>query len=335
MSELVADQLLRVVGQLGHIFYYIVLPILLLAGIGWLLQRKLGLEMGTLRKLNFYFVIPFMMYHAIVTSPLKASDIGSVLKFAFSLQLCMGVLTYVVARLRRVATGQRNVAVMTTVLHNSGNYGLPLQELASGPAGMALQVFYMLAQNLMGFTGGVLLAAGGKHADWKKNLLHIAKFPPLYALAAGFGTVLIRNHLGDDASRVGQALSPFWDVITRIKGAFVAVALCTLGAQLGTVVRGEHRYPVTMSVVLRLMIGPLLGLGLIYLWGLEGFIAQVMLVATTTPTAVNCMLLCLEFDNHPDYAAKAVFYSTLVSPLTVTLWIFLAKNTALLPGLGG
>ena len=38
------------------------------------------------------------------------------------------------------------------------------------------------------------------------------------------------------------------------------------------------------------------------------------------------MLMCLEFDNHPDYAAKAVFYSTLLSPITVTLTIFFAQG---------
>jgi hypothetical protein len=39
----------------------------------------------------------------------------------------------------------------------------------------------------------------------------------------------------------------------------------------------------------------------------------------------------MEFENHPDYAARAVFYSTLLSPVTVTLVIFLARGE-ILPG---
>ena len=54
--------------QLGEIFYYIVLPILLLAGIGYLIQRRLGLDMPTLTRLNFYYVMPGMTYFAILTS---------------------------------------------------------------------------------------------------------------------------------------------------------------------------------------------------------------------------------------------------------------------------
>ena len=61
------------------------------------------------------------------------------------------------------------------------------------------------------------------------------------------------------------------------------------------------------------------------------FLAQMLLISTATPTAINVMLLCLQFDNHPDYAARTVFYTTLLSPLTVTLVIFLAKSGFLPP----
>jgi hypothetical protein len=124
-------------------------------------------------------------------------------------------------------------------------------------------------------------------------------------------------------------LSPFWEVIVSIKDAFIPLALLTLGAQLGLVVKDRQKYPVTWSVALRLLLSPAVALGLIYLLGLHGFLAQVLLISASAPTAVNCMLLCLEFDNHPDYAARAVFYSTLLSPITVTLTIFLAQGNLL------
>jgi predicted permease len=83
------------------------------------------------------------------------------------------------------------------------------------------------------------------------------------------------------------------------------------------------------------------GLGLIYAlmalaaatgwFALTPRLAQLMLIASSTPTAVNCMLLCLEFDNHPEFAARAVFTSTMASPITVTLVIFVAQS-GWLPG---
>ena len=46
-----------------------------------------------------------------------------------------------------------------------------------------------------------------------------------------------------------------------------------------------------------------------------------MIVSASFPTAVNTALLAHEFNADSQFAAAAVFYSTLVSMLTVTLLI--------------
>ena len=121
-------------------------------------------------------------------------------------------------------------------------------------------------------------------------------------------------------------IQPVWEAITYAKNGFVVIALVTLGAQLAVVERGEGKGPVTTSVLLRLVAGPVVGFILLKLLGWTGPIAQVLLISTAMPTAVNCMLLCMEFDNHPSYVARSVFYSTLLSPITVTLTILLAQS---------
>ncbi|HUS92987.1 MAG TPA: AEC family transporter [Phycisphaerae bacterium] len=327
-------------GRLGGIFYFIVLPILLLAAIGWALQRFGGLDMPTLKRLNFYFVIPGVIYTGLVQSRLTASDAVTVVLFALAMQAALGALTYAAAVVRRVPRDRRNALVMTTIYYNSGNFGLPLQDLAfgggaAGALAMTRQVFVMVTQNFTSFTIGVMLAAGGrKRQSWRQNLLHIAKLPPVYALLAAVVTIEVRRALGDHAPAVGEAIAPFWKTLTYVRGAFIGVALLTLGAQLGTVRRGGdggRKYPVALSVFLRLLMGPAIGLGLVYAFGLRGSLAEMLLISTASPTAVNCMLLCLEFDNHPDFAARAVLYSTLLCPVTVTLVVFLAQS-GLLPG---
>ena len=329
--------ILELPAQLGQIFYTIVLPILLLAGIGWLIQRALGLEMTTLRRLNFYFVMPAIIYYALVTSSLTVEGVSVVVGFALACLCVQGVVTYAATRVRGMPADLRRATMMTTMFHNSGNYGLPLQELAFsarglGAAAMTHQAFVMITQNMVSFTVGIVIVAGGKKdRHLKENLLHIAKFPPLYALAAALITMLVRGLLADSAPHVAGALAPLWAVVVHVKNAFIAVALLTLGAQLALVARRRDRYPIKMSVILRLLVGPAIALAVIYAMGIEGFVAQVLLISSATPTAVNCMLLCLEFENHPDFAARAVFYSTLLSPITVTLAIFLAQGD-LLPG---
>ena len=71
------------------------------------------------------------------------------------LRMGLGVLaavTYAVAVLRRVPPAQRRAMLMTTMFYNSGNYGLPLQDLAfrasgMGTAAQSLQVFVVIVQN--------------------------------------------------------------------------------------------------------------------------------------------------------------------------------------------
>jgi len=323
--------------QLAEIFYTIMLPILLLAGIGWVIQRRLGLDMATLRRLNFYFIMPALVYGALVSSPLAGGDVLTVVAFCLVCLVIQGALTYAIARLRRFPPDMRRAAMMTTMFYNSGNYGLPLQDLAFrgmglGGAAKIYQTFVMITQNMVSFTVGILIVAGGGgDRRWKQNLRHIARFPPLYALSAALVTILIRQSLGDAAPAVADALAPLWIVVVLVKNAFIAVALLTLGAQLALVGRRTERHPVRMTLVLRLLVGPAIALAVIYTMGLTGLIAQVLLISSATPTAVNCMLLCLEFDNNTDFAARAVFYSTLLSPVTLTLVIFFAQGN-LLPG---
>lgn len=322
---------------LGTIFYFVILPVLLLAGVGYLLQRALGLDIATMTRLNFYFVIPGIVYSSIVKSDVSAGEVLQVVGFGLAMLGGLAAVTLLLARLRKVPRDQRNVLLMTSLFYNSGNIGLPLQRLAFTPLGLeawasALQVFVMVVQNISNFTIGILLAAGGKgNRLWRENLLHMIKFPPLYVLLAALLTVKIRTILGGRAGEFAVVLQPFWQAINYMGDAMIPIALCTLGAQLAVVKRDGRQYPVRLSVLIRLLGAPLLGLIIVYAMGLRGHLAQFLLISTTTPTAVNCMLLCVAFDNHPDFAARSVFYSTLLAPISITLVIFLSQS-GWLPG---
>lgn len=339
-----AGELARLFGvQLVTIFYQVVLPILLIAAIGHALQWRFRLDPATLTRMNLYFVVPGLVYYALVSAEVTAGQVGTAVGFGVAMVLGLLLVSNVVARLRGLPPDQRRVMMMTVTFYNSGNYGLPLQSLAFRRHGLeetafALQTVLTIVQNVSNFTLGIVLAASGRRdRHWRENLLAIAKFPPLYALAAALITIQVRAHLSPaQAERVAPYVAPFWIAVSHVGRAMVAVALFTLGAQLAAVRRIAHAYPVKVSVLLRLLGGPALGLELIYLLMAIGrpvdpFVAQVLLISTSTPTAVNCMLLCMEFDNHPDYAARVVLYSTLLSPITVTLVVFLAQSN-LLPG---
>lgn len=318
--------------DLISIFYFIVFPILLLAGIGFLVQRLKGMDMPTLVRMNFYFIVPAIVYYAVVSSSVRLRDAGLILGVSMLVVLTMLGLGQLIARWRGVPRDERNCMGMTCMMYNAGNYGLPLQDLAFRPLGLGaeavlLQTFVILVQNLSGFTLGVFLAASGKkRVSIGDTFREIRRFPPIYALAAGCLTVGLRSLLGEHAAVLGTVLTPFYDVLVYVKDAFIGVALFTLGAQLALLKKESGQTRVGWAVLLRLLGGPMVALVFISIFGLEGFVAQLLFISASTPTAVNCLLLCMEFDNHPDLAARVVLYATLLSPVTVTAVIYLARS---------
>ncbi len=314
--------------ELATIFYRVVLPILLVAGAGYAVQRVVRLDIASLSNLHFTCVMPAMVFTSIVGTELKGSQAIFIVLFGFACIGLTGVLAYAVTLAIRMRRDLRNATLMTAMMHNSGNYGIPLQNLAFAGTGMSelavsMQSFLLITQAIATFTVGVALAAGGRQrVSLGQTLRQIRQFPPLYAVAAGIVVAAARAWLGG----AGAALfDPFWQALLIIKNTFIGLAVLTLGAQLATIRIARSEYPVALSVAMRLMLSPLVAFALIRLLGVSGFLAKVLMIGTCSPTAVNALLICMKFDNHPDYVARAVLFSTLLSPLTVTPVIYVAR----------
>lgn len=322
-------QILSVASEFFSVFYHIVLPILLLVGLGLVLKRWFGLDMHTLKTINFYATLPTVVFLSVVSSEVSLREVSLMAGSITLLMLIQGAATAAYAAVRRVRSNLRPTMMLSTSIGNLGNFGLPLQELAFRSVGatdiaLGYHAYLLVTNNFLTFTAGVLVAsgAGGGGKKWKQML----KFPPLYALVAGIVVSIIRTRFDLPLPGVGSPLRPFWDVLVQLRSAFVTIALITLGAQLGTLEASTIRYPIVASVVLRLLAGPVIAMGVILLFGLEGVMAQVFMLTAASPAAVNTVLLAMEFDREPDFASRVVFYSTVLSPVSVTLVLLLMRS---------
>src|SRR5690606_16720112 len=102
---------------------------------------------------------------------------------------------------------------------------------------------------------------------------------------------------------------------------FISVALITLGAQVAKLSFKSLEYRVWLSVILRLVVCPIIGLALIFLFQFDGMMAQALLISTAMPTSINSAIIAQEYDNEPEMAARIVLISTLVSSITVSVVI--------------
>jgi predicted permease len=300
----------------GYILLNILLPIFSLVLIGFVTQKLLRMDSRTFSRLNIYILIPAVLFVKIYEARVSLRFVGQVLFFVITIETLMYVLGAALARFLKYPRGISKAFINSLLFFNSGNYGLPLVELAfnGNPIATASQVFVMLTQNVSTSTFGVFQASSGK-SSYRQALQNMMMMPSLYVLAI----VLIVK--GCAIKVPLQLMMP----LQYISGGFVGLALITLGVQLAEVKAKFRVNDVLLASFVRLILSPVLGFFLVWLLGIHGILAKSLIIGVSTPTAVNTAIIAREFDNEPEYAAQMVLVSTLFSAVTLSVIIYLVN----------
>ncbi len=301
---------------LWSVFTQVLLPILVLVGFGWLLDRRARLDIGTLVKLNIYLFVPAFMFVHVVDSQLGGSQAARIMGFTATIIGSMFVLCALVGRWRHYPRDETRALQLATMFYNSGNYGIPLMALAFPGMGPVMQVFIVLTQNISTFTVGLTLAASTQHSGWRLALPMLRQVS-LWTILTAFLVRLFHVPVQD--------VRWIWVPLQYISDSLVALALVTLGVQLSQTRARQSLSRIGWALGLRLLVAPLIAIALVPVFGFTGEEATIMIVSSSFPTAVNTALIAHEFNADSHFAAAAVFYTTLFSMLTVTVLITLLR----------
>jgi predicted permease len=118
---------------------------------------------------------------------------------------------------------------------------------------------------------------------------------------------------------------PAWlgNTVQLLAGMAIPLMLVALGYALGSFT--VKRLPVAATLAFaRLGLGLAVGLGIVWLFGLEGTKRGVVLIESAMPVAVFNYLLAARYDRHPDEIAGAIVISTLASFATLPLLLLVA-----------
>lgn len=302
---------------LGMIFFKIVAPILVLLGVGGLLQKKFTFNLKALSQLITYCFMPAAVFINLYHTEINMSVLGQVFLFIVLFIGGQMITARLVAGALKLPKQEAAVFKNSVVLINSGNYGIPVAQMifASQPIGVAIQVILVIFQNMTTYTYGLynLISSTKSGSAIIRDFL---KMPIVHALVIGI--VMNVFHI---------TLPEFLSLpVNYIADGFVAVALITLGAQLSQLeMRSIFNKTVIVSCFTRLVIGPLTALLVIFGLGLTGVVAKSLFIASAFPTSRNSSSLALEYDIDADTAAQTVLFSTIVSCVTVTIVIYFAE----------
>ena len=308
-----------------QIIYIVIAPIFLMMGVGFLVQKKLGFDLRSLTRLNFWIFVPAFLFVHIVESKLSSRDLGLVLAHFSICFVMLFALTWQVARVLDASSGIQRAMTSAVLFPNGGNYGVPAAHLAFGAAGVSVQAMMVMLINTTNFTIGLGLNAGGKTGESKRdNVRHTARaalrLPMIY-------TLVVALVWRATAWPIPQ---PINTSLHYLSDALVPIALVTLGAQLATLktFRFSRAKNIAMgtTLFLRHMVAPVLAYALAVFLKMPTFLTQSLVVAASFPCGVNPALLAIEYNNEPEFASALVFYSTLLSIPTVALAIFFARG---------
>ena len=301
--------------ELLTIFKDIILPIFIVMLIGFILQKKFAMDISTLSKLNIYFVVPAFIFVKLYSTQFSASLFGHVLLFFILLVLILYVFSALFAKILGLNRGKKTTFSNSTIFFNSGNYGVPVNELVfkGDPFAMSIQVIVLTLQNILTFSYGIFVLQSVNTSKWKAMIGYF-KMPVLYAMMAG----LLCNALNIPIPSV--ILVP----ANMIADAMIGLALLTLGAQVARIQFKAALSAVYSSLTVRLIISPIIALLIIWLFRVDGVTAQALLIASAMPTSVNSAVIAEEYKNYPEFAAQVVLFSTIISAFTVSLVIYLA-----------
>lgn len=313
------------------IFYILshnILPLFALIGVGILLNKKFHLDINTLTKINFYLFVPAFTFVNLYETKI-AIDALKAMVIAVLILLINALISFFLAKVRHYDQGMRNAFQNSIMFYNSGNFGVPLITLVFSTGMYAVggdnpylnialttQIMVLVVQNVAVNTLGFYNAASS-NIHWKKAVINVLKMPTIYSIALAF----ILKAVPYDMTQLW-----IWPALTYAKNGLISIALLTLGVQLSLTKFDFKSKKVYLAVFCRLIIGPAVAFGLVKLFGVEGVMAQALIISSAVPTAVNTALIAVECKNYPDYASQVVLVSTLMCSVTLVAVIYAAAR---------
>lgn len=296
------------------LFVQVILPVFIIVAAGYLLEKTSRLDFRTLTYTSLYLFSPALVFSSLVARPIRFGLASELALFMLLYTATLCGLVFLLARLLRLdGTGSRALA-LTTVVMNVGNFGLPLAYFAFGDAGLEVSILTFVLFNIPLSTLAIGLAQGPA-LKLREVIRNTATIPIFHALllalvvkAAGFTVPIF---LMRPLELMGQGAIP--------------LMLILLGMQLARTEFSATIGFMSLSALLRLVIAPLVAWGLSSLLGLGRTTAAIVILQTSTPSAILPLLYSLRFGTRPDLVAGAIGFTTLLSAITLTVILYLVQ----------
>jgi predicted permease len=284
----------------------ITVPVLLILGLGSALYiLKIHFDSKTIGILIIKIATPCLTFTTLVKTDFTLAELSQSGLAALLVMALVAAFSFPFIRFQ----GDRLGPYMSCLLHpNSGNLPLPLCLLAFGEAGLALAFPYFVVISVSQNTFGYAMIAGT--LKWKELLFHPIVVSVSAALIVKIADVPIPEMILTTTSYLGYTAIP--------------LPLLLLGYALPQISAGNLKKGIIYAFA-RLLFGSLAGLSAIYVLGLSGMIAGVVMIMACMPVALLNFIIAVERDVEPYTIGGMVIISslTMITLIPVLVWLVL------------
>jgi predicted permease len=293
--------------SLVQLFTDNLLPILIVAGIGFTLQRLLHINPRAISQIVFNAFTPCLIFTLLIETDIDISNIGRMVLLSILVTLLIGLLAWILVKIIRPPVSTSSAFILTAIGMNAGNYGLSLNYFAFGDEALTWASIFFVTNALLIYSLGVYIATVGKMKP-TQALKGLLKVPAVYSIPLAFLVRGINVEIPFAISRPIELMS----------SAAIPCMLIILGMQIGNNGFPKRLGMISLTSGLRLIISPAIAYFLASALGLTGAAFQAGVTEAAVPTAVTTSIIALEFDVDPAYVSGAILITTILSPITLT-----------------
>ncbi len=296
----------------------VVLPTTLAILLGLVAHLFLKVEAQAISRLSFYIMGPSLAFSALSRRTVSGPEAVNIVLAILLLALALWAVAEPTARLMKLDRAGTASFLMGVLFMNTGNYGLPVALLAFGQEGLDRAVVAFVVQAVLVNTIGVFIASRSGH-HWRGGLASVFRVPMIYAALGGAAVSLF--HLS-----VPPPIATAADILGQ--GA-VPTLLLILGMQLAQGGTLERPFPLTAACILRMVASPAIGYLLATALGLPPLSRAVVTVAAGMPSAVNTIVMAIEFRTDVRLSTAIVVATTAISVVSIATILSLLRMYSL------
>lgn len=299
-------------------------PIFLVILLGYILRQKNFLTEEFVRVANKYvFVValPIMLFQDISVTDVKKDMNIKFFLYCLIVTIVMFLLVWGIAKITLKDKTMVGAFAQAGARGSAAVLGVAFVENICGSIGMtplmivaAVPFFNILSVIILVFNANT--KEEKNYGKIKDACINIIKNPIIIGILLGLLESLIKLDLPVMADRT----------LEYIARTATPIALLAIGAGFDTKAAIKKIKPALGATFIKLIGLPMLFLPIAYMLDFKSREMVAILIMLASPTTVSCYIMAKNMDNDDVLTSNVIVLTTLLSSITLTLWIFVLKS---------